>query len=419
MDNKSNLISKRRTFKDGWAFILYLMYTIGCSGCLVMFGMETDASLTNVNYKLLAVLSISTLAVIILSFLLFAFLCEFTIKFSAILFPVIQIAMLCFFPTNVVVIVLGVLSILSWASFVYLYWSQIPIIAKVLTYTTRICLSHLFTCVFGIVICNAIQIFQVFLAFLVLPKLDDKNSIFMLAAVFLNLFWTLANFSCFFKVYISSVVAFHFVNSGSGVFGDTMYNTLCALGSISFAGLVIASVQTVRLLVDRARREDREEQNLFTKIMLCILVIFLTLLQDIIEFANEFSMPYIAIHGCGYKESVRESFKLITRINTIALSGVTLLNIALSQFSILMMTITFGLSYYTIGANLKFDFQDKLFLNSLINTIIGVLVVYFTTMSTFISSYLGLIYLNAERPNLVSEVDPRISDTLKKTTASN
>jgi hypothetical protein len=418
MDNKSDYISKRRTFKDGWAFILYLLYTIGCSGYLVLFGMESGASLTNINYKLLTVLSLSTLSIIVLSFLLFAFLCEFTLKFSAILFPVVQIIVMCLFPSTFTII-FGVLTIVSWLFFMYLFWSKIPIVAKVLTYTTRICLSHLFTCFFGIAICSAIQIFQVVLFFLVFPKLDEKSSIYMVAVVVLNLFWTLANFNYFFKVYISSVVAFHFVNSGSGVFGDTLSNTVYALGSISYAGLVIAIVQTCKLLVNRARRDDREEQDLFTKIMLCILVFFLALLEDIIQFANQFSMPYIAIHGCGYTESVRESFKLITSINSIALSGVSLLNIALSQFSTLMICVTFGLSYYTLSQDLKFDFQDKLFLSSAINTIVGVSVVYFITMSTFISSYLGLIYLYAERPNLVSDADPRISDVLKKTTVSN
>jgi hypothetical protein len=79
-----------------------------------------------------------------------------------------------------------------------------------------------------------------------------------------------------------------------------------------------------------------------------------------------------------------------------------------------MMCVTFALSYYTVGQNIKFDFNDHLFLFSFISTIVGCCVVYYVTMSTIISSYLGLVFLYIERPSFISDINPEIASALQK-----
>ncbi|EOB14224.1 hypothetical protein NBO_33gi001 [Nosema bombycis CQ1] len=413
--DKEKFISKRRTFKDAWAFILYLIYTIGCNSWLIMLKMESKATFFNLNYQLLSVLTISTLIIIILYFLMFAFFCEITMKASVFFFPIAQFVRLCLLsekkPSEVY---FAIFSIMFSIGVIYLYWRQIPVVSKVLSYTTRICLNHFSSCLFGIAICSLVQIFQIFITYSVMLSLDAKRSTIVLYAVFLNLFWTLANFSYFFKVYISSLVAFHFINSGAKVFNDSMKNAMYALGSISFGGLIMALIKTCDVIVQNERNGSDEDRNVFSKILMKILSFFFRHIIHFIEFANEFSMSYIAVHGCGYKEAVIESFKLIKGTSSIALGGLVLIKMMLGIFSLIMMCVTFALSYYIVGQNIKFDFNDHLFLFSFISTIVGCCVVYYVTMSTIVSSYLGLVFLYIEQPSLISDMNPDIASALQK-----
>lgn len=409
-----NYVKTKRTFNDAWAFILYVIYYIGVNSFLAM---NIDASsMPTFNLKLLMVLSTSTLVLIVFNFLAFSFFCELTLKFSMILYPVLQVILIVLFP-NPISIIFGVISLLFWILIIYNYWSRIPIVAKILTYSTKICLNHFFACIFGIALCSTLQIIQVILTFLAIPNTSKEVSTLLTAIVFLNFFWTLANFNYFFKVFISSLITFHFIEHGSEnkeVFSSSLSNTMYSLGSISFAGLIIAIVQTLRLLVDRERSNRRQEdRNLLSEIFYCLLICIMAVLEDIIRFANQFAMPYIAIHGCKYVDAVKESFNLITQETKAALSGLTMLNCSLTILSLLMMCVTFILAYFTGVNDLKFDLNDKMFINSFINTIVAVLIVYFVTMSMFASSYLALIYLHAERPSLISKVDEDIAETCK------
>ncbi|KAF9763052.1 Protein PNS1 [Nosema granulosis] len=413
---ENSYVSNKRKFNDAWAFVLYVIYYLGCNSFLAMSVDSKDTG--SFNPKLFLVLSTSTLCLIVFNFIAFSYFCEFTLKFSMVLFPLVQIVLLVLFP-NPISIFFGVIGILIWLFFISYYWSRIPTIAKMFSYATKICLKHFFACFFAISLCSFVQIAQIVLTSMVFPSADRNTSMVIIALLVLNFYWTLANFTYFFKVYVSSIIAYHFIEYGGeriDVFSGAFSNTLYALGSISYAGLVLAAVQTLKYIVISERNRNREEErrSILVDIILCLCLCIISLLEDVIKFANEFSMPYIAIHGCGYVQSVKESYRLITNRNSVAMCGVTMLNCALFLFSLLMMGITFVLTYFFSLQDVKLDFSDKLFLNSCINTLIAVCVVYYTTMSLFVSSYLALIYLHTERPQLISNVDEEIAEICRK-----
>jgi hypothetical protein len=417
MNNQPNQYIKQcRKFHDAWAFVLYAMLYVGCTTYTVLNIKETGpvSSLdsTGVNHGIFCLAIVSVF--ILLNFGGLYLFPEFFLKFTISLFPVIIIT-LAVMALSIWSFLFAILTLIPWGFFVYSYWSKLKIVGAVLKSTIGILIRNIFTVLFGIVLCSSLQIIQLLLILQIDFDEVQKNLLLHILIV-LNMYWSMANFIYFYKVYSTNIIAFHFINiqdTAGSVFSGAIKNTFYALGSISFAGFIVAIVNTLRYFINRERRSRRDsrESNLLADIMLCLTEFLLSILQEIIEFANELTLPYLAIHGEGYVQSMRNAYEMLTR-NSVPLGGSVALNYSLVISSLSVSTICTGSAYYTskpIGGSLEVDRIIKIVIITLIP-----LIFYFTTMMIISSSFLGLVYFAAECPDVVKEADSELEINLRK-----
>lgn len=273
--------------------------------------------------------------------------------------------------------------------------------------------SNLFTIVLGLILVFSLQGFQIIL----IASLNydfGKSGTALSEHIFqfffiLNFFWTLFNSNYFFQVYNTSVMAFNLYEFSDTSFLTSLKNTLYSLGSICLGGLLIAIVTTLRFFVDRARNDNdrrNENRNLITSILLCIVTILLSVLENFLEFQNSLTFPYIAIHGKKYSESVKESFDFIERESPVGIAGIAALQMSLSIFSILIVFLCFG-SWQSF-AKLT---SDEIIKKSILLTSVLPIFFYFVTILILSSGYIGMIYISSDA---LDAIDDKYSKDLRE-----
>ena len=402
----SNYISKSRKFHDSWAFILYAISFLGFSTYAIVKekSFSLDLSFAEPVIKNALFCSIVVLAAITINFLGFRFIPVLFLKATAFTFPFVLIATLFFFKFHAMSLFYSLFAIFFWAVFVYRNWVYFGVMAKTMCVGVKIMLSNFFTTLIGIIMCLSLIILQIFLMTQLRIELSlhhekMQDNIFTFFYV-LNLFWTLSNAIYFFKVYITSVVSYNLVEFGEhSRMSSVIKNSMYALGSICFAGLVVAVVSTLRFFVDqeRDRRSNNRDRNGLVSIILCLMAVLLSVLEDIIEFINALTLPYIAVHGEGYIESVKKSYDISLRRNPIAAIGMAALNISLFITQVSVTSICLGFSI-TLA---KSYFNDMIILKSIIYSACIPLICFSTIMMIFSSAFLGIIYIKTENEDLI------------------
>lgn len=136
----------------------------------------------------------------------------------------------------------------------------------------------------------------------------------------LSLYWTNTTLLNTLQVTVAGVM-------GTWCFEKTDASTCCSpavyssfyrsvtysFGSICFGSLLEGLVTALRVIVETARnqsREDNEQCSGEAAILLCILECILKLLEDIIEYFNTWAYVYVGIYGYGYLESGRKVMEL-------------------------------------------------------------------------------------------------------------
>ena len=402
----SKYISKSRKFHDSWAFILYAISFLGFSTYAIVKekSFSLDLSFAEPVIKNALFCSIVVLAAITINFLGFRFIPVLFLKATAFTFPFVLIATLFFFKFHAMSLFYSLFAIFFWAVFVYRNWVYFDAVAKTMCVGVKIILSNFFTTLIGIIMCLSLIILQIFLMTQLRIELSlhhekMQDNIFTFFYV-LNLFWTLSNAIYFFKVYITSVVSYNLVEFGEhSRMSSVIKNSMYALGSICFAGLVVAVVSTLRFFVDqeRDRRSNNRDRNGLVSIILCLMAVLLSVLEDIIEFINALTLPYIAVHGEGYIESVKKSYDISLRRNPIAAIGMAALNISLFITQVSVTSICLGFSI-TLA---KSYFNDMIILKSIIYSACIPLICFSTIMMIFSSAFLGIIYIKTENEDLI------------------
>ncbi|KAF5139869.1 hypothetical protein G9O61_00g020390 [Vairimorpha ceranae] len=402
----SKYISKSRKFHDSWAFILYAISFLGFSTYAIVKekSFSLDLSFAEPVIKNALFCSIVVLAAITINFLGFRFIPVLFLKATAFTFPFVLIATLFFFKFHAMSLFYSLFAIFFWAVFVYRNWVYFDAVAKTMCVGVKIILSNFFTTLIGIIMCLSLIILQIFLMTQLRIELSlhhekMQDNIFTFFYV-LNLFWTLSNAIYFFKVYITSVVSYNLVEFGEhSRMSSVIKNSMYALGSICFAGLVVAVVSTLRFFVDqeRDRRSNNRDRNGLVSIILCLMAVLLSVLEDIIEFINALTLPYIAVHGEGYIESVKKSYDISLRRNPIAAIGMAALNISLFITQVSVTSICLGFSI-TLA---KSYFNDMIILKSIIYSACIPLICFSTIMMVFSSAFLGIIYIKTENEDLI------------------
>jgi len=170
--------------------------------------------------------------------------------------------------------------------------------------------SILFTCfTFGI---NYILVYA--------DKFSKKDSIAGIGVIFV-FYWTIFIVKYFMNVFISSIVAYESLTTfgTSLILSCSLKNTLFALGSIFFAGLVVAVFYTLRYfaesnLSNRAndRRRSGGSGGVLGLIMSMILYVFVSFMAGVVEYIADYSLIYVAIYGNSISSSASEFCKKIT-----------------------------------------------------------------------------------------------------------
>jgi len=82
-----------------------------------------------------------------------------------------------------------------------------------------------------------------------------------------------------------------------------------SLGSICFGSLINAIVLTLRYVLDMAER-NRDDENIACSILYCVLQCILILIQDIIEYFNQWAYVFVGMYGMSYLESGKAVWEL-------------------------------------------------------------------------------------------------------------
>jgi hypothetical protein len=133
---------------------------------------------------------------------------------------------------------------------------------------------------------------------------------------------------------------------------SSLYRSMTySFGSIAFGSLVQALVTALRVLVEnaRAQRQNNQGNQECAAMLLCILDCILSLLEDIVEYFNQWAYVFVGIYGYSYLESGKKVVELFrargwTSIITNSLVGYVL---AFSMFTIAIVT---GLTALVIDA---------------------------------------------------------------------
>lgn len=83
-----------------------------------------------------------------------------------------------------------------------------------------------------------------------------------------------------------------------------------SFGSICFGSLLQAIISVFRYLLESARNNRDRHDNACNTILLCILECLAKLLEDIIEYFNQWAYVFVGIYGYSYLESGRRVMEL-------------------------------------------------------------------------------------------------------------
>lgn len=403
-------INNKRKFHDAWAFFLYLIITIGCTS-YTLFSIKDkkiDIDFTSEDYKILSICFMIVGVFLFVNFICLRFLPEIYLKFTIALYPIVIFFQLFITKFSLQSIIFSGLALFFWAFFLYRYWKTISIISSIIKSAVTILISRLFSVTTGVFICFISLCVQAIL-FGMSYSMKIENKSLILTLLFFNFSWSITNMIYFYKVYITSIIAFHLIESRDtnlGVFYNSLKNSLYALGTISFAGLLIAIVETLKFIINNERNDNERERNAFKEILLCIISILLTILQSFIEMTNELTLPYVAIHGTNYVSSMKSSFEMLQNGDIRPFSGTIVLNFMLS-FMFMITSICCVITSILIVDKTSFNILKLIIMNAI------PLLFYLVWTMVFSASYLSIIYLFADRPLLIKENDEKLYDNLQ------
>jgi hypothetical protein len=408
-------IKKTRKFHDAWAFMLYLIVHIGCTTFTVLNIKEGSLNLEFMNVEIQH------------AYICFAVVMFFmVINFGGLrLIPNIYLkVMICLFPVITIYIaihisrsstyVTAIFVIFLWGLFMVYYWSKISTIAGIIKITMKLLLSNLFAVICGILICSSLQILQLYVT-IQLNVFDLISNRMLYVLILFNTYWSFANFICFYKVYATSVVAYHYINKEEHsvlVCREALRNSFYALGSISFAGFIISLIYTAQYFLEENENSDNNVRSKFNvdRLLIRIISCFSDIVVEVIELVHDLTLPYLAIHGESYIQSTINSYKVYTE-NSLLFGGIKALDYSLYLSSFLVYAGCFGSFTYALNL-IPQSLKSECTLRLLIIAVIP-LMFYATTMMTITSSYLGLLYFNAENSDLVKEKNPQIETLIK------
>lgn len=407
-------IQKKRKFHDMWAFILYIAFTTIVTGLMAGMMGEAPRGVEEIVLPAVATNVATLLAFMALVFMGFRFIPKQFIFSVFVVIPAILLFSTAFFMSPVYIL----LSVISLSISIWFYFAFIapvlPLIAAAAETTAKIISSKFLSFLTILVLSVSAQVIQTSMMIRVLGKEQGSEENILFVLFVLNSYWTTLNIAYFTRVVVSSIVVSHIMSDGNSKFTQALYNGVMALGSISFAGLIISLIATARFLIRREMDRDRNRSgNLFKTILLCIAAVIVTAVGDLVNTMNELAFPYLAFHGTSYSHSVKDSYSLISEKN-----GLTLLNniaiekvISTSMFLFIGFIALADMLLLHINGNIQ---KDMFLLVSLTIAALPAIMFAYEFLYMFSSGSLALIYTYLESPEAVNKMYPELGEKVRE-----
>ena len=121
-----------------------------------------------------------------------------------------------------------------------------------------------------------------------------------------------------------------------------------SLGSICFGSLLNAFVTAVRVMAQQAENDARNSEQGGAALLYCCLTCILSLLEDIIEYFNQWAFIFVGIWGLDYLESGKRVLELFEARGVTSIISNGLANYVLTN-TVIFASLISGLFGYIVG----------------------------------------------------------------------
>lgn len=426
-------IRKERRFHDAWAAVLLALTAGGTStlGIINLLSTNTASTsttpvLSGLQNKLFIVcgvfLAISILMMCLL-FLLAAYAAPLLIYLGLLAGPVLTLIGVFMAPSLGSIVMFGLTLMSSFYIYTAYVRHYIDYISMVVSYSVQILANYIGTLII-------IELAMIALgALTALPTLTlDSSTPANQALKTLSIFamiWTGVTTTYLTQVLVSSLVLLHIAKAPHVRF-TALRNMLYAAGSAAFAGLIVAVVQMLRNAVEQ-RQNERDQRReggagaILTTILLVLLKFVLYFLEAIIQSMNRLAMPYLAMRGESYKDSVTGSWQLFQSMSAARRGAM----VCVSLVTFIMTFSTMGIlgSGVVCGILMAFaktpemeiiltDLPKYLGFSLLIMSVVAVIA--FEIVSLIDSAAMAIVYADAVEPQALSEYDKEKAYALRQ-----
>eukprot|EP00928_Gymnodinium_smaydae_P098730 TRINITY_DN9246_c0_g1_i2.p1 TRINITY_DN9246_c0_g1~~TRINITY_DN9246_c0_g1_i2.p1 ORF type:complete len:471 (-),score=48.77 TRINITY_DN9246_c0_g1_i2:21-1433(-) len=232
------------------------------------------------------------------------------------------ICVLCFLSGQVLGGVLGGLGVLMLLVYVWVMRDSIELTAALMSATVGISKKYP-----GVLVISVIGLFMSILIFAfyavtitaLAHDVEDKdgkqqkgNLLLRVGAMF-SLYWTTNVVAYVVHTTICGVVGrWYFVPEHTSATSPALKQSMStSFGPIALGSLILAIIQTLKLLAQLAKEDAEEDGNSCTAIAFCVLKCILDCIQSAVEFISNFAFVYVALYGTSFCEGAKHTFELL------------------------------------------------------------------------------------------------------------
>ncbi len=175
-------------------------------------------------------------------------------------------------------------------------------------------------------------------------------------SLLLSLYWTINVLANTVQTTIAGVTATYCFDKhnaasccSSAVITSLYRSCTYSFGSVCFGSLLTAIITTLRVMAQWARDNSRRSDQNGAALLYCILTCILSLLEDIIEYFNQWAYVFIGIWGLDYLESGKRVLELFTARGCTAIISNGLASYVLTNVIIVSSLVCGLFGYFFIG----------------------------------------------------------------------
>lgn len=249
----------------------------------------------------------------------------------------------------------------------------------------------------------------------------EQKGLFYVLHIF-TFFWVGAFFSYLFQVFAASTVIGALIKGTAetheeadfSTTGKALSNSLYAMGTVAFGGLILAAIKTVRFLINSTSRPNNDgsrNRSVLLDVLGCILLCIISILESIIDTLNQFAYAYCAMKGTGFIDSLKESQKLVTSRQNAAFATFYAVDYTIFAFGFLLslMLVSVDYGYYHLFSDKSAQSLAMLVLSGIFTALLHFQFIYVLNAGTLALSYAEMV--SSER---VTRYSPELGAAMKK-----